>query len=303
MSRKALAAGSQRANPANYRRLAPCRSIIPSFKFLAKPVTTPISTVFEMCRREKRLALMPFITAGDPSMSATQQVLRELGQRGADLIEVGFPYSDPIADGPVIQSSYTRALRKHLHVADIFQGLAALKSENLPPRLAMVSYAIIFRWGVDRFLDAAVVAGFAGLIVPDLPGDEAGELFVQVRNRGLDLIQLIAPTTPRARVPGILKSCSGFVYCIAVAGTTGVREAISPELLVELKSLRTQTDLPLAVGFGISRPEHLAPLKGLADGAIVGSALVRYLETIVDGDGTAVKNMGDAVSELAHACR
>jgi tryptophan synthase alpha chain len=223
---------------------------------------------------------MPFLSAGDPDLQASQQAIRELAKQGVDLIEIGFPYSDPIADGPVIQASYTRALEKKVHVSQIFTALEELKSESLPPLVAMVSYAIIFRTGVEEFLDRCVRSGIAGLIVPDLPGAEAADLFALARQKGLDLIQLIAPTTPRQRVKQILSACSGFVYIVAVAGTTGERKEIASALLDQLRWLRQETELPLAVGFGISRPEHLPPLRGLADGAIVGTAVVRYLEKL-----------------------
>jgi tryptophan synthase alpha chain len=246
---------------------------------------------------------MPFITAGDPDLRTTQSLLTELSSRGVDLIEVGFPYSDPIADGPVIQASYTRALGKKICTPAIFDAVAALKGKTAP-LVAMVSYAIVFRAGPQQFLARAHAAGFAGLIVPDLPGDEAAELFAQTRAAGLDLIQLVAPTTPPERAREILKHCSGFVYCIAVAGTTGARDTIAPELLNQLRWLRGETNLPLCVGFGISQPEHLAPLKGLADGAIVGSAIVRRLQDIADGKLTAeqaVQNIGDFSARMLTA--
>ncbi len=142
---------------------------------------------------------MPFVTAGDPDMPATLSLIRELAARGVDLIEVGFPYSDPIADGPVIQASYTRALNRGLHVGDIFSGIAALGDEKIPPLVAMVSYALVFRNGPETFVRHAADSGFAGLIVPDLPGDEADELTTLVKSHNLDLIQLIAPTTPPER--------------------------------------------------------------------------------------------------------
>jgi tryptophan synthase alpha chain len=228
-------------------------------------------------------------------MAMTQTLLRRIAAAGADLIEVGFPYSDPIADGPVIQASYTRALAHKLHVSDIFARIAELQSEQLPPLVAMVSYAIIFRSGTERFVGQAREAGFSGLIVPDLPGDEAEELFQLVRGAHLDLVQLVAPTTPRARVREILKACSGFVYCIAVAGTTGVREQVASELLAQLRWMREETDLPLCVGFGIARPEHLDPLRGAADGAIVGSGIVRYLQDVADG----TQSEDQAAAEIA----
>lgn len=245
---------------------------------------TPISQVFERLKSENKLAFMPFVTAGDPDLDVTKDVIRALGSSGVDLIEIGIPYSDPIADGPVIQASYTRALDSGISVSGIFEALKDLKEEDLPPRIVMVSYAIIFRFGLDRFLEKCVDSGVAGLIVPDLPGEEAHEFFTQVHGVGLDLIQLVAPTTPRARVKRILESCSGFVYTVAVAGTTGAREQVAGALLEQLEWLRQETELPLAVGFGISKPEHVEPLRKLAQGVIVGSAIVKFFQQIADGD-------------------
>ena len=246
-------------------------------------MTTRITETFETLKRRNQLAFMPFVTAGDPDLEATKLLIRELGGAGVDLIEIGFPYSDPIADGPVIQASYSRALNKHLHVREIFAAITELNGETLPPLVAMVSYAIVFRAGVPQFIKHCTKAGIEGLIIPDLPGDEAADVFEQVQAAGLDLIQLVAPTTPRQRVQQILKSCSGFVYCVAVAGTTGEREHVAAALLDQLRWLRDETELPLAVGFGISRPEHVQPLRGLAQGVIVGSAIVRHLQEITEG--------------------
>ena len=244
-----------------------------------------IADVFAACRRSKQMAFMPFLTAGDPNLAVTARLVEELSATGADLIEIGFPYSDPIADGPVIQASYTRALAKGLHVPDIFTTMAAVSAKIKTPLVAMVSYAIIFRIGTESFVKQAAEAGFAGLIVPDLPGDEADEFHELVNRHGLDLIQLVAPTTPADRSARILKNASGFVYCIAVSGTTGTRETLAPQLAGMLKTLRTQTTLPLAVGFGLSRPEQVEQLRGLADGAIVGSAIVRHLEELSTDPG------------------
>lgn len=239
-----------------------------------------IAATFARLKSAGQLAFMPFITAGDPAVSTTLAVIEELGRRGVDLIEVGFPYSDPIADGPVIQASYTRALNNKLKVDDIFNGVASLKTAELPPLVAMVSYALLFRRGVEAFMKRAAEAGFAGLIIPDLPADEATDVAQLAQAHGMDLVQLIAPTTPRDRATRILKAASGFVYCISIAGTTGVREGLPPELTEQLAWLRTQTSLPLAVGFGISRPEQVDVLRKVADGVIVGSAIVRKFEGI-----------------------
>ena len=255
------------------------------------------------------MAFMPFVTAGDPDLATTEKVLLELAARGVDLIEIGFPYSDPIADGPVIQASYTRALARHLHVAEIFaavKSVAARAKAPLPPLIAMVAYAIIFRTGPERFVRDARSAGFAGLIIPDLPADEAAEMAALSRGHGLDLIQLIAPTTTPERTERILATATGFLYCISVAGTTGVRETLPAELREQLLWLRSQTKLPLAVGFGISRADQVESLRGLADGVIVGSALVRHVAAISEKSASvdsALENVGQLADEMLAATR
>ena len=242
-----------------------------------------IAQTFSDLRAANRMAFMPFLTAGDPDLEMTKAAIRELARRGVDLIEVGFPYSDPIADGPVIQASYTRALETGIRVADIFAQVSELKAEEMPPLVGMVAYSIVFRFGTEAFLTKAVEAGFSGLIVPDLPGDEAEDFAKEVKSHGLDLIELIAPTTPENRAERILSVAGGFVYCISVAGTTGVRKELPPELKEQLHWLRTKTDLPLAVGFGISHPEQVDLLRGAADGVIVGSALVKQFAAVSEG--------------------
>jgi len=275
-------------------------------------MTTPsrIDETFARLKSQRRMAFMPFVTAGDPDLGATQKTIVELAARGVDLIEIGFPYSDPIADGPVIQASYTRALAKKLHVSDIFaavQGLTSGKipaSQPLPPLVAMVAYAIIFRIGREQFVRSAKDAGLAGLIVPDLPADEAAEMAAIARTHGLDLIQLIAPTTTPERTRRILELAAGFIYCISVAGTTGVRDQLPAELKQQLAWLKTQTRLPLAVGFGISRPEQVESLRGLADGVIVGSAIVKHIAAASEGKTSleqALQSVGALAAEMVAA--
>ncbi len=265
-----------------------------------------ISATFQATKADKRLAFMPFITAGDPDLEMTVDVIGELSKCKVDLIEVGFPYSDPIADGPVIQASYTRALNHKVKVDDI---LAALKTAaakpDTPPLIGMVSFAIVNRRSAADFVRRCKESGLSGLIIPDLPGDEAQETFQLVRAAGLDLIQLIAPTTPPERARQIVRTCSGFLYCIAVSGTTGVREQVRDELTQQLKWLRNETNLPLAVGFGISKVEHLAPLKAVADGAIVGSGIVKHFESLADGNDrqAVLGRIGDFAAEMVTGSR
>ncbi|MCA9085699.1 MAG: tryptophan synthase subunit alpha [Planctomycetaceae bacterium] len=258
---------------------------------------TRITDVFQTAAAEQRMTFMPFVTAGDPSMDGTAAILKALRDAGVDLIELGFPYSDPIADGPVIQASYTRALNAGVTVPQIFSMMESVKNEGLPPVLAMVSFAIIFRFGVEKFAERAAAVGFSGLIVPDLPVDEAEDMKAIAVRHGLDLVLLIAPTTTTARTAAILKSSTGFVYCVSVAGTTGVRRELPPELSEQLRTLRANTSLPLAVGFGISAPEQVAALEGVADGIIVGSGIVRLAE------GKSADEAAKAVQEFASTMR
>jgi tryptophan synthase alpha chain len=263
--------------------------------------TGRITDAFNKLAANGQMAFMPFVTAGDPDLQATTDTIRELAAAGVDLIELGFPYSDPIADGPVIQASYTRALNRGIKVSEILGAVARLHAEgiDLPPIVGMVSYAIVFRTGPQRFAKQAVEAGFSGLIIPDLPGDEAEEMAVVAKESGLDLIQLVAPTTPADRAERIVKTCSGFLYCVAVAGTTGVRDGLPDELTDQLKSLREKTDLPFAVGFGISQPDHVEVLRGVAQGVIVGSAIVKRMQN--EDSAAAIKDIGEFARSMVKA--
>jgi tryptophan synthase alpha chain len=242
-----------------------------------------VDALFQKLRPQGQCAFMPFVTAGDPDLGTTRELVLELVRRGASLIEIGFPYSDPIADGSVVQASYTRALSRGLHVDDIFACACEL-AQAAPVRAAntalvgMVSYSLVYRRGPERFFEQAQAAGLSGAIIPDLPLEEAEAIVPLARARDFKLIQLVTPTTPRDRAVRIAKSSSGFLYCVSVTGITGARDRLPDELLQQLAWLRTQTDLPLCVGFGVSKPEHVRMLKKAADGVIVGSAIVRQLE-------------------------
>lgn len=263
----------------------------------------PLDAMFAQLRAEKRQAFMPFLPAGDPHLAATGELLDTVIRAGADLVEIGIPYSDPIADGAVIQACYTRALQKGIKLDAILQAVPQWRSQHPnTPLVAMLSYSIVHRQGVTAFLSKARHAGFAGLILPDLPLEEAEPVASGAAEMGLKLILLVTPTTPPERAKKIVALASGFVYVVSVTGITGERAALPTELRQQLVWLRGLTSLPLCVGFGISRPEHVAMLRDVADGIIVGSALVRHLEKA----GTEpwleiVHRIGSHVSSLRQA--
>ncbi len=264
----------------------------------------PIDSLFARLRSSGRKAFIPFLTAGDPDVAGTVRVARALAGAGASLLELGFPYSDPVADGPVIQASYTRALVRGVRLDDMFEcGWQAVASPEFAggkvPVVAMTAYALIHHRGAEGFLDHAVAAGFSGAIVPDLPLEEAADLAALAARRDFKLIQLVTPTTPRARAREIARLSTGFLYCVSVTGITGTRDTLPDELLDQLARLRQETDLPLCVGFGISKPEHVRMLRDVADGIIVGSAIVRLVAEDRPPEATAVAVAGLARSLVA----
>jgi tryptophan synthase alpha chain len=265
----------------------------------------PIDALFHSRRAAVRKVFVPFVPAGDPDLDTTARLLPALASAGAGLIEIGFPFSDPIADGPVIQAAYTRALNRGVKLDQIFGTIGRTSRDPAlakVPLVGMVSYSLIFRRRPDRFLDQAKSAGFSGLIIPDLPPEEAGPLCGLAASRDMKSILLVTPTTPRDRAARIAKLSTGFLYCVSVTGITGERDKLPPELLDQLRWLRTQTTLPLCVGFGVSRPEHIAMLRDAVDGVIVGSAIVRLLDQIGERPAETVNtNIEKLVRELVRA--
>ncbi len=270
-------------------------------------VDTPITklTAALAARRQAgEVVVAPFLTAGDPDLDFTFQALEVAQQAGATLCELGVPYSDPIADGPVIQASYTRALNAGGTLEGVF-GLAARASEQLTmPLVAMTSYSIIFRRGIDRFVGEAAAVGLTGLIVPDLPIEESSLLATACRQAGVALVRLVTPTTPPERAARIAAESTGFLYCVSVAGVTGERVSLPQQLKDRVRWLKEQTDVPILVGFGISRPEQVREVGDVADGVIVGSALVRHLEaTSGDQRQMALASIAEHVGKLVAAGR
>ena len=259
-----------------------------------------VRAAFRRLSADGRKAFMPFISAGDPSLAVTAAVLRTLQDRGvADLVELGVPFSDPIADGPTIQASYQRALATGVTPQAILDGVAALRSEGLElPICLMVSYSLVYRPGMKAFVEAAARAGADGMIVPDLPADEAQPLGRELAARDLVYIPLVAPTTPPARREKVIAHATGFIYCVAVTGITGERDRLPEHLDEYVRGVKAEAAVPVCVGFGISRPEHVAAVAAVADGAIVGSAVIHRL---ADHAGERPDEIAGVVADLCAA--
>lgn len=232
--------------------------------------------------RPKRALLMPYTTGGYPTIEGCRKVLQAFVDGGADMIELGVPFSDPLADGPVVQASTQKALDEGVTPDDVLV-LAKEFGRHLPVVL-LVYYNCIFAYGQEKFVEAAAAAGVDGLIVPDLPVDEADDFVEVCRARAVDPILLVAPTTTEERIKMVAGKASGFIYCVSVTGVTGARVSLSDELPDFLGRVRAQTDVPLAVGFGVSTPEHADVVAGYADGVIIGSRLIKMIAEAADID-------------------
>lgn len=248
-----------------------------------------VDELFAKLKADGKKALMPFVTAGDPDVAFTGSLIEALAARGCHLCEVGIPYSDPIADGPVIQASYSRALNKHVTLASILDILRQTAPKVGTPLVTMVSYAIVYRHGLEQYVNDAQAAGVAGLIVPDLPVEESAKLAGLCAAADLSLIQLVTPTTSPDRVKRIVETSTGFIYYVSVVGITGERTELPPELVDNVGRLRDQTELPICIGFGINRSEHVRMLSPVADGLIVGSAIVRHVAECDEKSQDAVR--------------
>lgn len=263
-----------------------------------------IEQIFDDLRGGGRKALMPFVTAGYPSIDATEAMLPAIAEGGASIVELGFPFSDPIADGPVIQSSMTDALAAGTTPEQVLAMVKRMRENVDLGLVAMVSYSIVYRMGVDRFIGEAAEAGIDGFIFPDLPLEEAASLREPVHAAGLTCSLLVAPTTPADRAKRIAEASSGFVYVVARTGITGESDAAPEGLAERVAVIREASDLPIAVGFGISRPAHVAAVVEHADAAIVGSALVRQItEHRSQPTETLAERVGEYVAELARGLR
>ncbi|MGH7722819.1 MAG: tryptophan synthase subunit alpha [Candidatus Dormibacteria bacterium] len=230
-------------------------------------------------------ALIPYVTAGFPRRDDTAPVLRAAQEAGCAAAEIGIPFSDPLADGPTVQRAGWQALRNGMTTHLAVEQAAAARGAGVTIPLVFMTYLNpVLSHGLDRFCADAAAAGVDGIIVPDLPADEAGEVRPAAERHGLALIPLVAPTTPDERLARVCESASGFIYCVSVLGTTGARRELAAEAFELLDRVRAATPLPRALGFGLSRPEHLAALRGRCEAAVVGSALLEAMSE-TPGDG------------------
>lgn len=261
-----------------------------------------IEETFRRLRRRGERALVPYFTAGDPGLEVTRQLVEEAAARGADLIELGLPFSDPLADGPTIQRASQRALAQGVSLAKLLPVAAELRGRVAVPLVLMSYLNPLHRYGLDAAVRDLGRAGFDGLIVPDLPPEEGLPLARLARSAGLDLIFLAAPTSGPDRLRLIARQGRGFIYLVALTGVTGERAELPPDLLRQIRELRAVTAKPICVGFGLSRPEHVREVVRWADGAIVGSAIVRLVEDL-GGDPALAGKVGAFIAALKAATR
>ena len=258
-----------------------------------------IDAKFKELKEKGVPAFIPFITAGDPDLDATRELILEFDRRGADMIELGVPYSDPIADGPVIQSSYYRALSSGTKFSDILELVRDIRKESEIPIVSMISQSILFKYGHKEFVKNAVNAGLDGATIPDLPVEEAEDIIETGEMEDFKIACFIAPTTTDSRVDLIVKKSQGFLYYISVVGITGSKNELDSEITNNIKKIKKVTSLPVALGFGISTPEQARMAGGIADGVIVGSAIVREIEKHINQDcSVLVDKVGAFVGEL-----
>lgn len=261
-----------------------------------------ISAAFDSCRAEQRAALIPFATVGYPDLDTSYAIIEALIRGGADLIEIGIPFSDPLADGATVQHSSQVALEQGTTLADGFALARRLQDAGHSVPTVFMGYLNPFmQYGLDQLAIDAAASGVDGFIIPDLPVEESEEVQAALRSTGRDLIFMVAPTSTDHRIEDVATSASGFIYCVSLTGTTGARQTISAELPTYIERIRARTDLPLAVGFGISNPEHVQTVAATADGVIVASAIINYFDSLpIDERIAGVEAFTRSLAEATH---
>ncbi len=258
---------------------------------------TRIENKFAELKDKRRSAFIPYVMAGDPDIETTGKIVLELEKSGADIIELGVPFSDPLADGPTIQRAAIRALKQKTNLKKVFALVKEIRKSSEIPIILMLYYNLIHKYGEKRFAGDSAKAGVDGFIVPDLPPEEGGALASYCRKNGLDLIFLLAPTSDNERISLVSKSGGGFIYYVSLTGVTGARESIAAGVEKAVKKIRRMSGKPVCVGFGISTPEQAGKMAKIADGVIVGSAIVGKIEKAASPED-AVRDAGKFAGEL-----
>ena len=261
-----------------------------------------LDRTFQALRGRNERALVAYFMAGDPSLAETRRLVVEAERRGADVIELGVPFSDPLADGPVIQRAGTRALAAGASLARVLEMVSTLRAQVRVPLVLMTYYNPVLAFGLKSFTRTAVDAGADGVIVPDLPYEECEPLRAEAEPAGLDLIQMLAPTSTAARVKTIARVSRGFIYVVSLTGVTGERRELPKDLDAQIRTVRLVTTKPVCVGFGVARPEQAAAVGKLADGVAVGSAIVRAIEQYT-GTAALIEKVGDLIASLKEPLR
>jgi tryptophan synthase alpha chain len=258
---------------------------LPAEDIAGSPQSSRVADAFGRARSEGRTALMPFVTVGYPTLERSEEWVLALVRGGADIIEIGVPFSDPLADGATVQRTSQAALRHGVTLADSVAMVRRLREQHgvTVPILLMGYFNPMLQYGLEELARDSAAAGVDGYIVPDLPAEESDELLEACRQHRLDLVFLLAPTSTDERIAAVAERASGFVYCVSLTGVTGERAAL-PDLRAYLARVRARTDLPLAIGFGVSTPDHVRQVGEVADGAVVASALINFLDTVPDAD-------------------
>lgn len=265
-------------------------------------MTTRIDTRFAALKKEGRAALVTFTTAGDPDYNTSLALLKALPGAGADIIEMGMPFSDPMADGPAIQASSQRALKAGQTMKKTLQMVREFRAgDNDTPLVLMGYYNPIYIYPVDDFISDCLDAGVDGLIVVDVPPEEDEELCIPALKAGLNFIRLATPTTDAKRLPVVLQNTSGFVYYVSIAGITGTKAPDPGEVHAQVARIKSQTDLPVAVGFGVQTPEQARAIAEGADGVVVGSALVKLIESSLESEGKGAPETVEKVTKLVRS--
>lgn len=255
-----------------------------------------IDLKFEELKRQNKKALIPFVTAGDPSLKSTVNIVLEMDKKGADIVEIGIPYSDPLADGPIIQASSQRAIEGGTKIKNIMETSGKIREKSEIPLVYLVYYSSIFKYGVERFVSEASAAGINGIIIPDLPIEERGDIMDIVGKYEVHLIPLVAPTSKR-RIKEIAGGGSGFVYCVSKNGVTGVGEQIKTDIKEYMELVGSYTKLPKALGFGISGSSMAREFKPYCDGIIIGSAIIDIIYKCRD-EKEILDKVGTFISEV-----